>query len=978
MEHKTVRDFMAEFPPSFNHERIYTEGRNGKDGKPCAIDMNEWEFSTLGLGEKNIIHDLLCPDSFILDGMDDGFEVNVQAFAKKQSSDHAKGALTGEKVYTETFAMENSVTLITNDAEVWEPPGKGLALQENQELHSQLLGLMIGTSATQQGGGAMTVIGEKMTWKQDLRHLFVKGYLMLHAFNLAVTSGKNDVYCRPTKVRVVENPPPEQKMALLMRERLVIKASNFRSNELRLLMDMASEYPNRRYGETWNVYSNVKVAADDLLVITDEEGFVEPESYTYSSPERMLYLLVSIALRLNALEDLYEVFRGMRGMPFLMKHYSELVGSYVFTLKYPRSTSIKNVLDSFVNTDVSVSKHSNYYATSKCLLADNYVGQMIKMAAFSIVEELGYNSQFLRSQDTPFYDPIFNSTMRNMGLRVEDEAENRLLEDWHTIRQCSLPFSTPKGIKAYVGEMAEKLATDGGRDFVRPQILFAIPFTPNCNTTWATIRGYVYSDVAFSQPPEKRVEEAARVRAFTFAMGISEELPQVGRALIGVKNPPLLSAKEYEFIKLAKGEYKLCMVKYSLVRDASSRVDDYGLGPEVFYKSHFPGTLATVVFMKGNVTRVIKKTDDRYNDPDTMIDTMRERPKKDFSTKEGDPKNKAAEVLNKEYGPKKGADESGEGGGNGGPDKLSPISEGSERGSGGGDTPTTSGGDKPEGDVRSGSEPAKDKDSAPQAETDRGGKRQEERASKEKNDTMGGQKRTDGGSKTGTQQKNGPPRMTSNVRSRKDREVEIIEDNSIKVYPSPKLVDGRVPIKRIDLGHRTVDYIYDATLPRVTGNTLKGHVVPTIGDGKCGIHAITQYLDLCGYLGEVNYDTAFQEMWEAVGGGAFHDDDVLGAIGNSLNMDVVVYDSSERSGRRYVVPPGVVSNGEIYIYYSKGPDHYSTFLRDERNGSVYKMEKDVFDLPVNWTDHIGKIVTVNKYLRRYDGGGKKKAPSNSR
>lgn len=607
---KTVQEFLKAVPAAMQHEEIYR--RHVADvqnvEKQENLDLTIWEAGTVGVGERNLLRDLRVEDKFILPGFDSGFRLEACSWAKQREKALGKGSLSHEREYSEKFTVDGTLSLNAMAVSITDSMRPGVQIPDNAPLYQQLIAAVTNVRPNQLSGIAMSFIGERMVTRQDMRHVMLKGYLMTMGYNLAVTSGSQNCSYSELSGKIRRNISAEQKISTLMRHKIVVDECHFTREELWLLAEMCSPYPKKRYGDR-NIYSGIVMEGDDLVILADDPNFHMGNQPGYCSPERMWADVISIAIKMNAMEDLAEVVGGMRGVPKLLFEIRGLTYKEAFLLDFSKSYSIGMGVAGLGLTTPIVNKNSGYYATSKCLLADYMLGQMMVMSMYNIAEQLAGFSTIGVPTGNAGQDKFFSSLLRQMGLKHESEENNALLQEWRGVRGGPFPVSAGGMLKDCVLRLTDEVR-NGDSSRLRPQLLHALPFSRCADTTWGTIRGWDYPDYDFATGREQKLRNNILLKAFTWVMGVTTKVPKVGWNALGTMFMETLSNEEVKFCQLASGYYDLCMVRFRLMDDVSGRADEIELSSSHFYSSGFPGARCSIVFHQGGESIMQVEEDD--------------------------------------------------------------------------------------------------------------------------------------------------------------------------------------------------------------------------------------------------------------------------------------------------------------------------------------------------------------------------------
>ncbi|WMV48121.1 hypothetical protein MTR67_041506 [Solanum verrucosum] len=549
-----------------------------KDGS-SDIDLNSWELSTIGIGEKNLLRDVDMVEKFRCPGMDVGFKLNSASLAKQRVvKGRVKGNLSSMKAYDETFLMEDTIKLAPMARRVLCPGRSGLEMLNNAPLYNKVVMAVAGIEPASLTDVTMMFACEKLALKPDMRHMFLKGYLMLMAFNLAVISDVYNYKKNDIKAELVAGVSPDSKLNLLMMEDIVVDVAHFSPNEVSLLVEMSCEYPTRRYGAA-NIYNNIYMSKDNVTFISDDPSYKFPQDMDYGSPDMMWMNLLNIAIKFHTLDDLREVIRDFRGIPGMLRDISRWGKQSCFTLSYPRSYSISTAIESLAEQFPGVLRNSR------------------------IIEQLGAIGKVGCPSDDTLNYRFFNLNLLNQGLKSDVEESNSLLQEWYGIKNCILPVSFGGKLKDMVVKMASCMRS-GDTSFLRPQLLHPLPYSASRNTTWAVVHGLRKIELESTQLINATLKLNQMTKAYAWVMGVRETLPKVGLNALCEVYIENLTSKESEFIQLVLGDYDI-NIKHMLDKELDPRTDELELGCRPFYSSSFPGTRCTVVFDSDGVGTIV-------------------------------------------------------------------------------------------------------------------------------------------------------------------------------------------------------------------------------------------------------------------------------------------------------------------------------------------------------------------------------------
>lgn len=303
-----------------------------------------------------------------------------------------------------------------------------------------------------------------------------------------------------------------------------------------------------------------------VIFITDKENDLVGLQPMYGSPERLWNNIINIAIKMGPIEDLTEVVAAMRGVPYFLLDTNELAGEDCFMLDFPLSYSINLGMESIINlpSEPRIVGHSGYYATSKCLVSDLQLVQMMLMSVFNVVENLGAFGIFGLPSGNVKTDPYFNSNLSNWGLMSEEDGNSSLLHKWKGFRGVPFFLAVMGNLKnvavALAGEIREGVCSR-----LRPQLLHTLLFSRCRNAIWGIIRGHKIPEL-FSMPSkQEKVKQTSLLKAFSWVMGLTKKVPMVGLNAVGQLFSKSLSNEELKFIVLSDGTYDLCLMNHKII-----------------------------------------------------------------------------------------------------------------------------------------------------------------------------------------------------------------------------------------------------------------------------------------------------------------------------------------------------------------------------------------------------------------------------
>jgi len=594
---KTVFDFLKDVPKNQNHEELYLDKVKHASlyGGKTDISLVDWESSIVGFGESNILCGLGINNKFTLNGMVDKVPIVTFGLAKQRDDPDGSSSKKHKVTHIRKFATERRKYLQAAQGRVLYPSRPGICVERDAVLKGRLQSAMPNLSAEQMGDIILINVGEKLNVPTDMRHVFAKGYLLLCDYNLAAASKHKTRMVDPDWGHSAKHEASSmERMMLMAAFDMVVDADIFTPSERSLLGLMCAAYPTVKYAGD-NVYTSINMDEDNLVWVSEKKVVVNKE-YSFGSPDRMYHEMVSIANKMGCLEDMRVAFRDMRGLPFLLDKVCEHSGREDFPLKYPASFCMRNALGERDSWTTHIVQRSNYLSTTKALIAELLLGEVLAYSMFAVGEELGAYGKVGCLTGNHVSDPVFNSNCRDYGLKHEDERVNILLQEWRSAKNSPMIVGFRGSLKKCVINIAAGIAKGDFlvRDVCIPQVGFEMPFSNLKNTSWAVVKGYNPAIGRFKDGMEE-VLENAKGRAFKFMMGVRDSVPMVGYNAYGLRLNEVSSHSEMEFDAVGSGEYKITKMDYYIGCDVTPRTDEMELTAIGIHYTRYKGTRCTVV-----------------------------------------------------------------------------------------------------------------------------------------------------------------------------------------------------------------------------------------------------------------------------------------------------------------------------------------------------------------------------------------------
>lgn len=604
----TVNDFMQNMKMAPTHDIFrmsQTQAKLLQDHN--AIDMREIERESTGISEKNILTGLNIDNKFVMKGMNENLPLKIYSLAKQVVK---TGGGEGSKKNIETknfnYNCGMPIKLESEKGNAIQPDRPGIIVERDKQVRNKILSACPNMSPNQMENLVMIRVGEKLNCNTDMRHTFMKGYLMLQDYNLGMTAGVTERGMTPEiVVNEVRATTSMERLIAISHRKIVLDKSSFTSSERGLLTCMMSEYPLVQYADN-NVYNGFDVDADDYTWVGEGDIDID-ENFSFGSPDRMYFDMVNIACKLGCLGDMFEVFSAMRGLPFLLHEINKYEGVNKFKTHYPPSHCLRTALGLKNDWTDFVQHSSNYFSTSKALVADLILGECLKYAVFALGEELGAYGELGCPTKQALNDPVLGSNCRDWGLKHETEIVNTLLQEWRGIRGCKMPVGFEGGLKRCVTWVANGIRNDPNTlpTYITPQVGFEIPFSNCKHTAWGAVRGYEPMKTVQTKGKEQ-VKAKYYAQAFKFMMGVRKKVPMIGMNGVGTLQTDVMSVEEMDFDHGGEGTYAITNVNYSLAVNVTARTDEMEVSATSFHQTLYLGTRCTIINDERGVD-IIKK-----------------------------------------------------------------------------------------------------------------------------------------------------------------------------------------------------------------------------------------------------------------------------------------------------------------------------------------------------------------------------------
>ncbi|UVD33182.1 hypothetical protein [Ilyonectria pseudodestructans chrysovirus 1] len=533
------------------------------------------EYNSLALVELNILSGVSMPDNFTLEKDGEVINVGITAVAHGSSGGRGKSELCHTKeVELKPFETYGEWRLEYEHGKIGYSEHKGLKTHRDKSLMAQISAQCTNLSERESSGLAKTLVGEVLSQPADMRHVFMKGYLMLMDLNLSVVFRRETRRYRNTVNHYFDNLTGNQKLGMIAAKQIVVDAEGFSGDELYTLSIMCQQYPVMKFCED-NIYNTCHMAADDLAILSDR--MADRSDRVVQSPMEFYRNMVSVACKLRCMEDMESAFKMMRGRMSHIRDVNKLSGDRLYHSGVPKSVSYFRCLGGSTRHAVTCTSYPSYLATSVSLVADLLLGSCYEVAASLLVEYLGGLGNLL-CPEPPAYDRGYNSLVRDNGLSSKDAGLNELMQAWTGLGAGWYRWSPQMTWKPYFIRLTEELRNN--EEVLIPQMCFEIAHMYNYDNVWGALRGYrgiegagLSSMADVGKGATRRKDEKLRLTAaFTWAMGVRKNRPRMFTNAYGKKEVSV-TTREREFLRGCTGEYRLSTIGYTLSDEYLGRED---------------------------------------------------------------------------------------------------------------------------------------------------------------------------------------------------------------------------------------------------------------------------------------------------------------------------------------------------------------------------------------------------------------------
>ncbi|ALD89093.2 P4 [Macrophomina phaseolina chrysovirus 1] len=590
-QYNRVADYLSGLPDAVNHmDRYVTEFlERHSTSRNVIIDGVEAEKQILSPAERNVIRALNCQLKFTKAHFGDGFNLSVRAVARHKNS--YKDRTDKLSTIQLSFRGSREWQLLPSRATVMYATAESSMHLMDDQIKRHILARCHTMLSSETSSLPMAAVSEKMQIPMDMRHMFMKMYLYLMDYSLAVTSKSTTrEVCDDIEYQGYPNVSQAARISAMMDRSIVIDTDGMTPEELGLLVLSSNEYPSVFYGSE-NIYTNCSMEKDDMVLVSDGDIVVD-KSYLWGSPDRLYNLIWSVATKLDCVASLVQAFRMMRGMPKMASDmFSRVKESNTILSMVPPSHSLTRALGE-IPIRPSLSRAPGWFSTSFSLATDLIYGSMFEAVATNVVEELGGIGKALSSA-TPATSRVFNGLLRDYGLEHADPTVNVLLQGWNSISGTVIKWGFGKMLKDYCVGLAGEI--QNGLDIRMPQIMALIPYCSTPNTVWGYSRGWTGTSDLLELSKKARREQTNKLAAVAWVLGIREVRPRVFRNTFSTEELTL-SPLEYELASEASNGCELEDVQLWLADSVGGRVDEQEKTASGLTRTEYAGAKCSLIY----------------------------------------------------------------------------------------------------------------------------------------------------------------------------------------------------------------------------------------------------------------------------------------------------------------------------------------------------------------------------------------------
>jgi len=548
------------------------------------VNGKEEEKRFIPKGEKEIIGRLNCPTKFTRKDFDLETKLGMRVSCGKDNR----------------VAREKVVDLDFRGSKDWLlAPAYSRALYSSKESTAHLIDdaqrrRILSRCPTLSGKDTshihMTAVHERLSVPSDMRHIFMKMYLMLQDYNLGVTSKSDKIYTADNiQYQLKAHASAVDRLAVATSHDVVVDGDMFTPEELGLLCLAGEEYPSVWYGRE-NMYSKCHMEADDVYVISASDINIDT-SMLWGSPDQMYHTMWNIAAKMNSVGCLISALENMRGKCKMAADIFEHVEGNTINSLVPLSYNLQLSFGGD-QSKMAVANMPGYLSSSMALVSDLLYGASFQAVATCVAEALGACGTLISSK-TPRTNKVINGIMRDYGLQHTSAEDNILLQNWEIVAGRPITWEFGVLLKEYVIGLSEMIVN--GVDIKMPQLLMTIPSLTAVNTAFGLARGWKGPKHILETDKVGRANDSDGLASLAWLLGVRDVRPAVffNRSS---KKPNLTTYKEGNLQAELDGYSGVGTVGFWLHDTVGGRTDESEETASMIYSTEYAGTNCSLVY----------------------------------------------------------------------------------------------------------------------------------------------------------------------------------------------------------------------------------------------------------------------------------------------------------------------------------------------------------------------------------------------
>ncbi|AAM68955.1 Hv145SV-protein 3 [Helminthosporium victoriae virus 145S] len=604
---ESVFTYMKDASSNLAHERIFNTTLLKNEGSVELKDLVSSEWAALKTTEKNILSGMSCPMKFTRKGMvKDGINMDVTAVGRGATK-VGQTELVHSAHKKLTFDSDTAWVLAARKAKLVYSQRDSPDLASDSGLLSRITSSCANLSSVEMRSITITHALERITQKPDMKHMMMKMYLMLMDLTLAATS-KSEYrrIARRMPKHLATNVDDNRRLGAVMAHQVVVDADMLTNDEVELLALSAMQYPSVKFCED-NVYNTIHMMEDDVRILSsNSRSHISKIEWV---PDSLHRTIVSLACKLDVVDDWFEVVSIMRGRPHLMREVIRRTSDRTVKMDVCLSNSHNTAFGTGGRIRAIPKNFPGYLSTSVSLIADALLGHSMHASTSCMIEKLGGYGE-LMCQGNPATDSMYQSILREYGITTMSIETNALLMCWCQVMEThKFGWSMPIGWKEYVVSLTSEMKA--GDDVEIPQVLFDCAYIMADDSAWGITRGWrgvgncTISDIANDR--NLRDENIKQTAAFLWQMGVRKTRPKVYSNTMKVGEDSL-SGAEYKFLSGSEGHYQMTWLRYTIADGLGGRVDRTEEEATGLVDTYFRGVRCSVMYSETDhwVVRTLK------------------------------------------------------------------------------------------------------------------------------------------------------------------------------------------------------------------------------------------------------------------------------------------------------------------------------------------------------------------------------------